>query len=386
MALIRHVNKDQSVTFYGHWRENGRQVKRALGSSKREAEAYLAKIQVDRREKKLGIALPSREKRPFADYGQRWLDTYAVQHCKPSTVAGYRTAFELYLKPTFHDVDIANITRDQVKTLAYKLLEEKSRSYVKATLAPLVAILNHAVEDGHIAVNPALKILRHSRAGDRINKEERVRPLTRAQLTHVLTICREQQPDWYPFILTLARAGLRIGEAVALRWVDVDWHGSFLRIRNNWVDGHFVTPKSGKSRRVDMSDQLSATLKTLHTARKKLTLQKGWKDVPEWVFISQVGTLVDPDNFRKRGFLRLAKAADLPELHIHDLRHTFAALLIQQGESLVYIKEQMGHSSIRVTIDTYGHLIPGSNRQAVNKLDDPALDTDRKSARKKVKA
>jgi integrase len=54
----------------------------------------------------------------------------------------------------------------------------------------------------------------------------------------------------------------------------------------------------------------------------------------------------------------------------HDLRHTFASLLLQQGESLTYVKEQMGHHSIQVTVDIYGHLIPGSNKQAVDRLDD----------------
>jgi len=58
-------------------------------------------------------------------------------------------------------------------------------------------------------------------------------------------------------------------------------------------------------------------------------------------------------------------------LRIHDLRHTFASLLLQQGESLVYVKEQMGHSSIQVTVDLYGHLIPGGNKQAVDRLDGP---------------
>ena len=72
----------------------------------------------------------------------------------------------------------------------------------------------------------------------------------------------------------------------------------------------------------------------------------------------------------------LAHAARLARRNLHFLRHTFASLLIQQGESLVYVKEQMGHRSIDVTVDTYGYLVPGGNRQAVDKLDDAVENSD----------
>jgi integrase len=67
---------------------------------------------------------------------------------------------------------------------------------------------------------------------------------------------------------------------------------------------------------------------------------------------------------------RCGAKATLRHIRIHDLRHTFASLLLQQGESAVYVKEQLGHSSIQITVDTYGHLIPGANRGAVHRLDD----------------
>ena len=69
---------------------------------------------------------------------------------------------------------------------------------------------------------------------------------------------------------------------------------------------------------------------------------------------------------------RQSKSAGLRRIRFHDLRHTFATLLLQNGESLAYVKDQLGHSSIRMTVDVYGHLVPGANRQAVNKL--PSLD------------
>ncbi len=73
---------------------------------------------------------------------------------------------------------------------------------------------------------------------------------------------------------------------------------------------------------------------------------------------------------RNRVFYRCLDRAELRRVRFHDLRHTFASLLIQQGESLVYVKDQLGHHSIQITVDTYAHLVPGGNRQAVDQLDD----------------
>ena len=88
------------------------------------------------------------------------------------------------------------------------------------------------------------------------------------------------------------------------------------------------------------------------------------------VFPSEVGTVLQPENLYHRYFLPILEHAGLRHIRLHDLRHTFGSLLIQSGASLAYVKEQMGHHSIQVTLDVYGHLIPGANRQAVDRLDD----------------
>ena len=75
-------------------------------------------------------------------------------------------------------------------------------------------------------------------------------------------------------------------------------------------------------------------------------------------------------NFVRKIHNRILRKAGLRKIRIHDLRHTYASLLLSKGESPVYVKEQLGHHSIQMTVDIYGHLIPSSNRQAVNKLDD----------------
>jgi integrase len=160
---------------------------------------------------------------------------------------------------------------------------------------------------------------------------------------------------------------------VALQWGDIDFQGRFIIVQRNWVDGLLTTPKSGKSRRVDMSLMLTDALKNLFVERKKETLRKGWSEVPEWVFTNEAGRMLDPENFRNRVWLKLLAKAGMRRIRIHDLRHTFASLLIQQGESLAYVKEQMGHHSIRVTVDVYGHLVPGGNKAAVDRLDEPTV-------------
>ncbi len=98
-----------------------------------------------------------------------------------------------------------------------------------------------------------------------------------------------------------------------------------------------------------------------------------------WLFQNRDGGHLDDSKLRKV-FARLLTKAGLPKRNPHFLRHSFASLLIAQGESLVYVKEQIGHSSIEVTVDTYGHLIPGANRKAVNQLDDPIRYPDEKKA------
>jgi len=216
--------------------------------------------------------------------------------------------------------------------------------------------------------NPAFRLGRYQRRSDEPKPE--IRPLTRDEAALFLVAARQHTPDEHPLFLCALRTGLRLGELLGLQWGDVDFHGRFIEVRRNLVAGRVTTPKSGKSRRVDMSQQLAETLRTLLTARKAETLRRGWPQVPEWVFCNEDGGPLDGDNLRHRVYYRLLAKAGLRRIRFHDLRHTFASLLLQQGESPTYVKEQMGHSSIQVTVDIYGHLIPGANRQAVDRLDD----------------
>jgi len=131
-------------------------------------------------------------------------------------------------------------------------------------------------------------------------------------------------------------------------------------------------PKSGLTRQVDMSAQLMRVLGAIVLDRKEQLIRLGISvdELPSmWLFQNEAGKPLDDSKVRKV-FARLLTKAGLAQRNLHFLRHTFASLLIQQGESLAYVKEQMGHSSIDITVDIYGHLVPGGNRHAVDRLDE----------------
>ncbi len=137
--------------------------------------------------------------------------------------------------------------------------------------------------------------------------------------------------------------------------------------RRTYKLGKFNAPKNGKVRRVDMSDQLHATLQALLSQRKREALKAGLGEVVESVF-HRDGKPIE-QNYIRRVFKRALMKAGLREIRLHDIRHTFASLLLSDGQSPAYVKEQLGHHSIQMTVDVYGHLLPSSNRDAVNRLD-----------------
>jgi integrase len=271
--------------------------------------------------------------------------------------------------PVFGKKNVTEINRLMVKKFLMQKAESGLASSTVSNMKSAISgVFNLAVDDEVIAANPAHRLGKIFRVK---SVQEDVDPLTREELSSLLQAFQNHYPRHYPLALTLARTGLRLGEAIALQWGDIDFKGRFIVVQRNFSRGKAETPKSGKSRRVDMSKQLTETLVALRRQRKLQTLKQGWQKVPDWVFINNQGEPLDVNNWRKRVFYRALEKAGLRRIRIHDLRHTYASLLIQAGESLPYVRDQLGHHSISVTVDIYGHLAPEGNKEAVDKLDDP---------------
>jgi len=177
--------------------------------------------------------------------------------------------------------------------------------------------------------------------------------------------------------LTALRTGLRLGELIALHWQDIQFGedasdpNRFILVRRSYSRGEFTSPKNHKPRRVDMSREVRRVLMERRDGMALKAFERDEESIPELVFPSSVGTLLDGVNVYHYRFLPCVEAAGLRRITFHALRHSYASHLIQAGANLAYVKEQMGHSSIQVTVDMYGHLIAGADIAWADRLDAP---------------
>jgi integrase len=144
---------------------------------------------------------------------------------------------------------------------------------------------------------------------------------------------------------------MRISELIGLQWNDIDFTAKTITVRRAVTHRRLETPKSDLERKIDLASELGSALERLRTYRKEGWLKKG-KPVPEWVFCTDEGNYLNEFLFRMRKFYPLIKASKLRKFRIHDLRHTFASIHLQNGAPVNWVKEQMGHHSIQVTVDT----------------------------------
>jgi integrase len=110
--------------------------------------------------------------------------------------------------------------------------------------------------------------------------KQEIEPLTIEELKLYFEVCFEHYPEFYPFFLCLARTGMRLGEAIAVRISDIDFNSNYIWVKRSYRRGRFTAPKNGKTRKVDMSDQLASVLKNLVKERKKEALKSGTGTMP----------------------------------------------------------------------------------------------------------
>lgn len=345
---------------------HGKRRAKKIGKDKRQALEIGKKIQAQLTLGDLDLDKSKPEAPSFQEYAERWLCSYVKQLRRQSTYERYLDILRRYVFPAMGKVRIDEIKRGDLRNLLLQLHERGlSRSTLSLVRDTINGPLSFALDEELIAANPTTGLLMHLHL-ERQDGEE-IHPLTHEEVALFLESCARHYGEYYPFFLCAFRTGMRLGELLGLQWSDVDWHGRFIEVRRSYRRGCLGSTKTGKNRRVDMSDQLWETFRQLYAARKKEALGEGRGEVMGLIF--HRGGQAMEQNFIRRIFKRTLVKAGLREIRMHDIRHTYASLLLSDGASPVYVKEQLGHSSIQITVDIYGHLIPSSNRDAVNGLD-----------------
>jgi integrase len=367
-GFVFRLEKTRGASWWAKYRlPDGTQVKRKIGPAwvgrgrpaeghftKRLAEDWLHdRLEEVRRESASALAAPGPQSRTastgvtFAEAAAEYL-RFAEQDrgCKPSTVRGYINAIKVHLLPVFgemklEDVTVQEIERWRAGMSSVRVQRELSNKTKNNLLVLMHAIFRHAVKLYGLPANPVATVdrFRVRSSGDiQVFSPEEVWSLVRAA---------GSDADAAIF-LTAAFTGLRRGEVLGLRWRDVDFTGSTIRVRASYAAGHLTTPKSGKVRAVPMAPDVASAL-------AKLGDRERYTGDDDFVFAGEAGLPLDGDALSSRYRDALARAGLRP-LRFHDLRHTFGTRMIAKAD-IRRVQEWMGHADIQTTMK-YLHYAP----------------------------
>ena len=357
-SVIRRVSTDGKRVSYSikYRAPDGRQRWETIGSSKKEAERALAD-----RLNAIGTGTYAELKEAtFDEFATKWLD-YMEPRLKPSTFDGYARYFANHWVPKLGRYPLRAVTPGRLQELVADLQADGlSGKSINNFLVPVRKMFSDAVKWGYLAVNPALGVERA-----KVSHQE-MAALSPEQLRRLLAAV---EPDHWLFFSTAVFTGLRRGELLALRWGDVDLEAAQLHVRRSVWRGKFQGPKTRRAvRTVDLAPALVEAL------REAKPLGPAHEVGQRLMFSGPNGKPLDPDNLVKRQFLPALERAELPRVRFHDLRHSYASLLIAAGAHPKYIQHQLGHASITTTLDRYGHLLPTAYSHGGQRLEETVLE------------
>ncbi len=311
-------------------------------------------------------------KQTLATFLQEWLDAVEVT-LRPSTWASYRLNVEHYIVPALGAIPLQNLTVAKLNAFYADLLSS-GKTRQDGGLSPRSVRYVHTII--RKALHEAVRWNRLARnVADQAVPPRQATPEMRTWSAEELRAFLERVRDdrLYAAWLLAATTGLRRGELLGLRWRDLDLENgrlsvtqALLSVRNRLS---FSPPKTAKSRRsVALDPRTVAALQAhrAHQNEERLALG-GWPD-HDLVFTREDGKPVHPDTFSRDRFKQHVRAADLPLIRFHDLRHTHATLALQAGVHPKVVSERLGHSSVAITLDTYSHVVPAMEEEAAEKV------------------
>jgi integrase len=303
---------------------------------------------------------------------EEWLPAVELR-LAPTTAALYRTLMTTYVIPRLGGVRLEQLTAKDITGLYRDLLRAGSRSggplrpkTVRGVSTTLRRALADAMRAGHIAWNPADAATAPKAIPTKEPKAWGAEELRRF-LDHV------SDDRLGALWLLAASTGMRRGELLGLRWIDVDLDAARLRIRETRVSyGRLQAtkePKTERSRRsIPMSGRCVGALRAWRRSQAEERLAAGAAYSDQGiVFSDELGGYLSP-SATSAAFRRTVKAASLPPITLHGLRHTFATLGLEAGVDVLYVSELLGHSTPAITQAVYQHVRPGRLEAAIDTI------------------
>jgi integrase len=365
---------------------NGKRIKKSKTvkvSTKREAEKELARFQVEVESGQYIIP----EKMSFAVFTEKWEEKYAKKQLGQVTLQTYKHQLKNHILPVFGHLELGKIKPMHIVDFIASLESDGTRKngdsggLSSASILHIYRVLHdifkRAVEWKIIKENPVSHVKR-----PKIIQQKEIQVYSEEEVTQLLSALENELTHWRIMVVLALTTGMRRGELLALEWKHVDLDSGIIQVKQSMscLNGKAVikAPKTKKSiRKVSIPSSLIPDLKEyyLQCRKEKLKIGDLWEgDERFFIFSSENGKpfyYTVPTTWLRRFFQRTG----LRPIRFHDLCHTAATLLINQGVHAKIIAERLGHADIRTTMNIYGHALQTADQTAANKLDTLFLST-----------
>ncbi len=371
-SIIRRGKKSWRLKFEKGRDDNGNRMigYETVRGSKKDAKIRLTEI------------LESRNKGSFVDrtvmtvaaYLMQWLADHAFHSVSRKTFERYSEIVELHLVPALGAKKLSDLKPLAIQSYYSQALKEGRRDG-KGGLAPRTVLHHHrvlcealrqAVRWRLLAINPA-----EAAEPPRPDHAE-IDVLMDDDLHTLLKTARPTRS--YPAILMAATTGMRRGEVLGLRWVDLDLAAGIVTVNHTLEETkagmRLKEPKTKRSRRnITLPALMVAALRSHKVAQAQERLMLGLgRDANGYVFAALDGGPIRPRNLSKE-FSRIVERAGVRRVSIHSLRHTHASQLLRDGVHVKVVSERLGHSTVSITLDVYAHTIPNMQADAAARID-----------------
>ena len=314
---------------------------------------------------------------PFRNLLKDWLEYHVKHRTSPKTMETYKYLISRHIVPQIGDLAIDKLSPYHLQKLYSDLLDHEKDAGKKLSKTTVHHI--HRICYGALKWAVQMRMIPHNVAENvtppQRNKQE-IKTWTQEEVNRFL---EEAKKEWlYPLFFVAVATGLRRGELLGLKWGDVDLDQGTLSIRRTVQRtgaGLIVREqtKTDNSRRTVSISPATVELLNKHQ-RKQAEQLKLLGKKSDFVFTNTLGNILEPRKVNQV-FDRIIRRAGLPKIRFHDLRHTHATLLLQQGVHPKIVSERLGHANIGITMDIYSHVIPSMQRKAA-KMFDQILDQD----------